>query len=477
MKFATSFSVLLLSGGLSCASSLAVYQDKTFYNFSPKNSFIGFTQGVKAKCEGRTMALVTKTSCSQEDRLCQLLIGLKNSQQELQVVQASTVVLTQLISLPRPSTLDAPAWIESSKLIAQEQSKLYTQEKLLNDEVFVKQKEFEEQAPSKQVQQVTQGCSKELELSIPYGYVSFSTEYEADIEDEKEITVTQHLSVTNRSGIDIEADTATFYYRSVSQYVYPVHFSPWIVSIYEQRPQAVYEKSMRKEVASAMPMVSMAQTEDLDTNSQSEPVALYEDAREYKIQNLNLPSTGAPLSVPVITWKAPLSCEVRAYPYENTKAFHVCSFVPKYQIDSKQWKVKSANEVINENATGEYRKDTYNLYIKVEEDIQIQRKPIVNKERESGIFGGTVRKKDGFTLVVINKSDKSKTLKIAERIPTSTNEEIKSKLFSVNSENNVDYKMLKDGEIEINLVLAANENKKIEVLFELSYDKDLEANY
>jgi hypothetical protein len=37
--------------------------------------------------------------------------------------------------------------------------------------------------------------------------------------------------------------------------------------------------------------------------------------------------------------------------------------------------------------------------------------------------------------------------------------------------------MLKDGQIEMKITLDANENKKIDVLFEISYDKDLRVNY
>ena len=207
------------------------------------------------------------------------------------------------------------------------------------------------------------------------------------------------------------------------------------------------------------------------------PVVSYEDAREYKITNLKLPSTGIALDVDVISWKVPLACEVRAYAYINTKAFTMCSFTPKYQIDSNSWKVKSGTEVINERAVGEYRKGKYNIYTKVEEDIQILRKPIVKKERKTGIFGGTARKQDGFTLTLTNKSNKVKELTLIERIPTSTTTEIKSKLLSINSKSKVDYKMLKDGEIEMHIMLNANETQKIDVLFEISYDKELKVNY
>ena len=477
MKLTASLNILLLSGGFSYASSLAVYQDNTFYNFTPQNNFIGFSKNLKAKCEGTTISLSTMSSCPSDDRLCQLLTSLKHSEQKVQDVQENTKVLEQLISLPQPTTFDANVLIEAAKHLGEEQSRLLTQERLLDEEVQIKQREFQKQAPTKQVLGTVQTCNKEIELTIPYGYVSFSTEYEADIQKEKEVTVTQYLSITNRSGIDIEADTAMFYYRSAHQYVHPTHFRPWIVSKYEPRPTRVAKSKRAMEKKRRKDMAMMAEQRVARPMMASAPVASYEDAREYKIENLTLPSTGVPLNVQVLTWKAALSCEVRAYPYENTRAFHMCSFEPKYQIDSNRWKVKSSHEVINENAAGEYRDETYNLYTKVEEDIKIQRKPIVKKERETGIFGGTARKKDGFTLTLTNKSDKAKTLKLIERIPTSTTEEIKSKLLSINSKQKVNYKILKDGKIEMKIALAAHETKKIEVLFEISYDKDLKVSY
>lgn len=464
------FSVLLFCGSISHASSLAVYQDSTIYTFSAQNTFIGFTQGVEARCEGTILPIEAKSDCPAQERLCQLLTSLEQKKEDLQEVQANTNILNQLISLPRPSTLDASESIQSAKTLSQEQSRLDTEEKRLGEEVLIAQGAFEHQAPSMQAQQIAQSCSKELELRIPYGYVTFASEYEAKLENEKEVTVTQYLQITNKSGIDIKADTAMFYYRLANQTIYPIHFDPWIVSKYEPRP-----KRVMAEVAA--PMVAMVTDQSASAKMNPEPHAIYEDAREYKINSLDLPSTGTPLIVPVLSWKAPLLCEIRAYPYENTKAFQVCSFIPKYQIDTNEWKVKSKEQVINESARGEYKKDKYDLYTKVEEDIQIERKPIVNKEGEVGIFGGTIHKKDGFTLNIVNKSDKPKTLKLTERIPSSTTQEIESKLLSVSSENKVDYKMMEEGQIEINLVLAAHQHTTIDVVFELSYDKDVEVSY
>lgn len=477
MKLHKTLTTMLLTGGLSYASSLAVYQDKTFYNYTPQNNFIGFSKGVKATCEGTTIPLSGMTVCPEESRLCKELTSLKHLEGKLEAVVANTKVLGQLVSLPQPTTIDASAWIESAKLIGKEQARLLTEERVLSEESALKQRNFQKQAPTQHALQTTKTCSKEMALTIPYGYVSFSTRYEANIIDEKELTVTQYLSIINSSGIDIEADTAMFYYRSARQNLYPTHFSPWIVSKYIPRPTRVpkSKKAMRKELS--MNMAMMEEQKVAMPMMDAAPVASYEDAREYKIQNLTLPSTGVALDVEVLTWKAALSCEVRAYPYARRQAFDVCSFKAKHQIDANRWKVKSADEVINENAAGEYRDERYDLYTKVEEDIKIERKPIVKRERETGIFGGTERKKDGFTLTLTNKSDKEKTLRIIERIPTSTTEEIKVKLLSITSAKKVHYKVLKDGKIEMKLALAPNKTKKIEVLFEISYDKDLKVTY
>lgn len=479
MTLSKTLSTLLLLGGVSYASSLAVYQDRTFYTFEPKDEFIGFGQGLSAKCDGDTIALSRTSSCPEDDRLCKELGTFKSSEKALNAVHENAKTLDQLVKLPQPTVFDASSWIEAARLIGEEKAMLSHKKEKLQKEYERQIEAFQKQAPSQESVETAQVCDKDLELTIPYGYVSFSTNYEANIVGDKEVKVTQNLSITNRSGVDIEADNAMFYYRSARQYVNPVHFNPWVVSKYVPKPKRTYTKSMDRKEARADMMV-MAEAMSMQRSkpmAAPAPVVSYEDAREYKIQNLSLPSTGVPLEVEVLAWKAPLSCEVRAYPYVNTKAFHVCSFKPKYQIDSNRWKVKSGKDIINENAVGEYREGKYDLYTKIEDDIQIQRRPIVQKERETGIFGGTARKKDGFTITVTNKSDKAKKLTLTDRIPTSTTEEIKSKLLSVKSEKKIDYKLLKEGEIEMKLALSSNESYEIEVLFEISHDKDIEINY
>ena len=476
MTFSRPLLLLLLGGGLSYGTSLSVYKDNTLYSYTPNNNFIGFAQNITAKCKGTTIPISEMMVCPPEERLCNILTGLEVARSKELANSANMKVLGQLITISQPNTLDANAWIEAARLTGAEEARLMGVATTLKKEIAIRHNRFRKQAPREIALQSTQVCHEDIEVSIPYG-VSFSTKYEANIVDDKEVEVTQYLSILNSSGIDIKVDSASFYYRLSKQYVHPMHFNPWIVSKYVLKPKRKYKKSM----ARSAPMKEMSMMDDemsgAGTMVQSAPVASYEDAREYKIKNLTLPSSGDPLDVNVLSWKSALECEVKAYTYANTRAFHVCSFEPKYQIESNRWKIKSSDVVINENAAGEYRGGKYNLYTKVEEDVQIRRIPIVQKERETGIFGGTARKKDGFTLTLTNKSDKVKTLTIVERIPTSTTEEIKSKLLSIKSEKKVDYKTLKDGEIKMHITLVGNETKKIEILFEISYHKEVKVSY
>ena len=468
MRFHRTLILLSLTGGAALASSLAVYQDSTFYTFSPKDTFIGFAGNVTAKCKGRKSALESKVVCPEETRLCKALSILKSTAKKLKATQADISVLNTFISLPQPTSLDAEQWIKAARKIGTEQARLSEKETVLKKEYRLQSQAFKKQAPTQEALYLKKECSAGLELALPYGQISFSTYYEGDIVNSKEIEVTQYLSVTNRSGIDIEAENAMFYYRQAHRYISPVHFSPWIVSKYIPRPK---KNNMKTRVLgterAAMDMMTAAPV----------PVADYLSAREYQIENLSLPSTGEPVNVKVISWKAALKCELRAYPYRNRTAFTVCSFKPKTQIEHNSWKVSKDGTLVNDRAVGEYEDGIYRLYTEVDPDVKIERKALVKRERMTGIFGSTVRKRDGYTLVLTNKSDKSKEMVVTERMPTSETEEIKVKLLSVKSKKKVDYSVSKEGKIEMHIALKSHETKKIEILFEISYDKGLKIRY
>jgi len=472
MLYARPLAALICAGSLTFGATLDVYPDKSFYRYHPASTFVGFVGGAEAQCDGNPVSLEQTLSCPDDQRLCQLSKERKDAQERVMGVRFDKQALQTLIALPKPTVYDAKAAIEAAREIGTEQAKLERQEKRYTAELNLIDRLFAKQVSANEPVALHRACEGTLTLSIPRGAISFDTRYEGVIGDNKEITVTQTLVVSNHSGIDIEADRGRFHYRRAQSYVNPLHFAPWIVSKYVPVPKRVYKKNMLKVRSESVAMDAAAMMAPPAAKRVS-----YEDAREYKVTDLKLPSTGESLHLRLLQWKAPLQCELRAYPYLTPQAVEVCTFKPKYQIEKNRWKIKENDRVVNENAIGEYKGSMYELYLRSDPDIQIRRHPIVKKERETGIFGGTVRKKDGFVLEVTNKSDKSKSLKIVERIPTSTTDEIKAKLLDIKSDKKVDYHVGKEGKIEMSLNLKAHEHQKIEIWFELSHDKDLKIVY
>lgn len=466
-------SLSLIAGtALTFASSLSVYQDKTLYRYTPESTFIGLTKNLHAKCEGESVSVSHTLNCPADGHLCELYAKAGALEANLLANSNNTKLLQTLVNLPQPNKIDAVSWVNAAKVLAKEQTKLALEKRQLDHKKRKIKQRFSREAQAAMPLALEKACQGELELTLPYGFVTFTTEYTAALIGDQ-VKVTQQLSIRNQSGIDMKVDEAHFYYRPAQQYVRPIHFSPWIVGeqkVYQSKKSIHPMSKMRAEE-------SVVQLNAMDADAPIPVRATYEDAREYFIKGLVLPSTGKPKTVPVMEWKVPVRCKTELFSYRNPNAFEVCSFKPKFQIEQNRWKITKDGKIINERAVGEYGKDTYRLYTQIDQDIKVVRRKIVQKERETGIFGGTARKKDGFTLMITNKSDKEKKVLVTERIPTSSTEKIQVKLLSVKGSNPVRYQLLKDGKLTMNMTFDAHETKKIEVLFEISYDKDVKIDY
>lgn len=474
LSFKKTAVALLFGPALGYASALNVYQDMAEYTFAPKDGYIGFAKSVKASCKNNEVMLAKKQACPHEERLCKAFLLHEKTKYDLVATTQKLTMLDKLVSFSKSTDFDPKAWIEGSELLGERSAALMLEQERLKAAFAIEEEAFFKQAPSADPLYLAEGCQEDTKLTFPYGQIGFSTFYEAEFLEENQMRVTHYLSVRNHSGVDIKADSAMFYYRPARRYIDPIHFTPWVVSKYAPKAPQEY----RTATAKMAPMAeSAAIVEEMGTDKMPLPEVSYEDARVYQVKNLSLPSLGIPVDMPIVSWEAPADCKIYVYPYANTTSFTLCAFKPAYQIDTHRWKIKSDGEIINDHAIGEYYKGMYQLYANAEEDIQVLRRPIVQNEKNIGFFGNTVRKKDGFTLEITNKSNKPKTLNVIERFPVSSAEEIKVKLLSVSSTQKVDYEELKEGRIKMKIDFKANESKKIEVLFEISYDKELDIEY
>ena len=468
MKKKLSFLPLIVITTLSQSASLQVYQDTAVYTYMPKSLYLGMAEGVQANCKGQPLPLEQKAVCANDERLCRELNALQNAQAALESLQSNITLLDKITGLYQPTTLDAGMMIDAARKISSERAKLAVAYEKDKAALEFQKKAFLKQAGAEVPLYYSRQCDVPVTLEFPYGSIRFNTFYEADLSGEKSVNVTQYLALTNRSGVDIAAEDATFYFRKSQRSVRPVHFHPWIIQEYQPEPAVPRTQSLMKR---------SAVMESPAADSLSSPTAEYLDAREYRVRSLELPSTGEPASVRVDSWSADMECGLSVSPYAGLSVYEACTFTPEKQIENPEWRITKGETLINSHAFGEYREKRYHLYTKIDEDIKVTRKPIVQKQKDTGFFGDTVRKKDGYILTLTNKSDKPKQVAVTERIPTSTSEEIKVKLLQINADKKIDYRLLKEGEIKMEVDLPAGEERRIEVLFEISYDKEKQISY
>jgi len=463
------FSSLLLVSGLG-ASSLEIYSDGAFYHYKSDDKFIGFNSELKGECGTKSLKIEPKTTCPPSLRLCTLYENLIAQTRGYSEVKTQYETLTTLLGATKPEVPDAPAWIEAAMNIGKQKSKLEIDMTLLKEQLDNDTQGFERQTSDQRPHHLEEGCKEELHLQIPSGMIGASLSYEANIVDEKNIAITQLMKLSNQSGIDIVADDVAIYAKSSYLSLAPLTFNPWVASIavpYHEKKSRVYETEEAMPVMMAAPVAEAAPP--------SPPMVVKTGYRNYTIKSLSLPSTGNEIESIVAEEKLPMECELVAHPYKDTNLYHACSFQPKEALETNTWRLTKDKRLITTDARGEYRDGKYLLFTDIDDSILITHKKSITNDSSSGIFGGSIRKKDGYELDIINTLATPKDIKIIERIPYSTTDEIKVKLTSVQGANT--HTLGQNGELEIKIKLQPNESRKIKIDFELEYDKEVSVNY
>ena len=458
------------------ASTLEIYQDGAKYRMIPTDRFIGLSQGVTATCDGQALTLLPSASCPSKVRLCEEIGKIEELERSERALQLEGKTLDKFITIAKPTQIDATQWIEAATKIGTHQSELVDKITQLGKAKRSLKQAFDKQSPTREVTIAKKKCTGEQELTIPAGYIGAKLLYEADTSDPNAIAIKQFIALSNHSGIDIVAKEADIYAKSYRVYLRPQQFNPWVARI---RRDLRLRKSMKKEKM-AYAETSMVNAGIGGDIAPVEPVSemgavVQTGYKNYHISGIELPSTGEEIKVKIAEYKAPAECAYVSYPYRDQQVYRACSFQPQSPIESNQWRIQKDKRLVSDQAYGEYRDGKYMLNVDIDDEILVQRKSVVKKDRSSGIFGGSIRKKDGFELDITNIAATPKKITIIERIPTSTTDKIEVKLISVEGASS--HRLLADGRLEIEVALVPKEHQKIKVLFELRYDKDTKVSY
>ena len=444
------------------AATLDLYRDGAVYTFEPSGTFLGFLpKRAKAECGDRSLSIVPSAECPKESRLCREKATIERWGLESAYAFQRMHYIETLMKRAEVKTTDPKAVMAMAEEAARNYSAMQKRKERADKEVKWRRENFLKQAPMLEAQHLAKACDKPLKLTIPGNYISFGIEYEADLSDEKRIAVTRNIVLRNRSGIDIDAQTATLRYEPMHRRLSPIRFSPWVIRD-RQTPKMRVAKSMT--MSAPAPVYEMA--EDMEYGRVES-----DRARNYRIDGLKLPSSGERVTIAAGRWKLPAEREEAVYPYRDSRVYRVIRFKPEAPVEANRWRIRKDGLLVASEVYGDYEKGRYTLFVSVDEDLVVRKEPMILKEKES-FFGGTVHKKDGYVIHLLNQSNETKRLKVIERIPLAVRSDVKVKLLSVECDKSLKKRLLEKGRLEMEVTLPPKSHADLRVLFEISYDKE-----
>jgi len=451
------------------AATLEIYRDGAIYRYVPVDDYIGFLSRGEARCGDREIALMRRPTCPESKRLCKEKGEIEKIRGKLEVTRETLKVLTGIEKAIKPTELSADKWISAAEKAGAKRAELAGAATKLQRELQAGEEAFSRLSSASEPLFLSRACKNELTLTLPAGLIELDIENEATLLKENLLKVSQFLSLTNRSGVDISVKDARIYVRDLHQILRPIRFYPWIV-----RP-APPKSSLRNEAS----IWAMNGQEDRVMPAAAPAPSIQGvqrlTARNYAVGKLDLPSTGESVRVKLSEYQVRSDCSDIAYPYRESTVYRACRFQPREEIVSNRWSLKKGRRVVSDRIYGEYAEGGYLLYVDRDESIKLRRERLPEKEQSSGIFGGQIRKKDGFIIELNNASAAKKSLTLIDRIPHSITDRIKVKFLELKGAKKMS--LDEKGKLTMKVDLAPNEHRKVTVLFELRYDKGMKVNY
>ncbi len=473
MIFAGIFMCVMM-GGVSESSSLQVYSDRAVYRNLFKNGYIGFTKNLKVKCGITALTLRSRAECKDESVLCAQKREIDRLKKEVDSLKYRLKIIDEIIKNSKVVDVDADKWLSAAAKIGDEKADVRAKLYKLGKELAASVRSFSMKTKSSLPLFVSGQCDGEMEIDIPGEYIVTEIKNEANLLSDNRVRIIEYMSFSNRSGIDIDADEVEIFPRSSKTYFEPMEFEPWIARPAEHSREVVKktlayvpEEKMIAVTGRSMPQKPLVAPAFGDIERKA--------TRYYRMNKIVLPASGETINVKISDYESDMKCEKVAYTYKDEKVYDRCGFTPKTAIENDSWTIKRNGHYISDNAAGGYDKGRYVFIAGVDREIEISRNKLIDKDRSSGLFGGDIKKVDGYEITLRNLSKNQKKLTIYDRIPVSVSDRIKVDLVNVFGCKGV--KPDKDGRLKIDIRLKPGEEKKIKVIFSLQYEKKLEVYY
>jgi hypothetical protein len=442
------------------ASEFFLYRDKAEYLLDDhKGGFIGYTDTAKAYCGGEEIYLSPYFGNEIHGSLGALALDIKAKEAEItaaeNTIRTAEFLLASLGQIGSVDKLnDGKVQNYASKKFA-EISKAQAEINVISAELDFLKREFAKGTDGRDAQGLKESCAK---LKLVLDRITADYENVLYLEDNNKAKTELVLKATNRSGVDIKANTAHMLPSFLNASLGVPEFDPWYVRSYENMPQA---KNLRM---AAVPMMASADAVVM------EQVVSREAPSQFKITNFNLPSDGKAKKFVLDSANVSVESRLAVYPFINTTVFRETVFTPKTELYGTKWRVVKGNDVY-ENVYAKFEEGKIRLAAGIDKDISIKRKDIPLTRESDGIFGSKKRMKRGFTIEAANISPETKSFTIIERVPVSGDDRIVIENIAVNGQK---VQVEQDGKLIIPLELGAGMATVYKVTFEIVADRNLD---
>jgi len=446
------------------SASVEIYQDKVKQTLLPKERFIGFNANIYAYDKYNDLKIIKKEcndfqkqSCISTKEISKLETKIKSLKSQKNALSLSLTKLSMKIDNPEQTI----SFVQTvSDKIAEIDNSIKNNQNLL---IIEKSKKSSPTQDAYYFEEKPKNI-----VNIEFRGISFYSEYNLNIDQN---TISHNIVLNNKSGIDIKNSQVKVIDRRLSGLSSNRAFIPRKISQH-------YRDTNRKNIMKSS--ISRRASYDAEMMD-SAPIAVKESTRNYKIYNFTLASNGLNKKYTVEEQKIEISKILQWNVWER-QVFEVAIIEYKTVLESN-----NINLIYNDLKTKNIhpRRDGKNLIINIaqEYDVEVNKKSIPNFSQSKGFINSDTLITNGFKLTLSNLSKNPKELKIVERIPVSTNEDIEVKLSEVweitkNNRKKVAFSYDKKiGKLELFVLLNSEESRVFEYKYSIRHPKKVQIFY
>lgn len=465
---------LLLTALLTCSVSFAsvkIYKNSSELTYTPTSTFIGFNQNMNASNTDGSVKILKGSCLNSTLATCKIVNKINSLSNNNDSLQRQKKVMQQSLDNFYSDYKSAKNNIDYISTMSNSIAAINEKITINNDEINrLKQTNY-----FRVYNPYYLAKNDQKEIKLNFNGISFYSKYILNLDKSK---LNHSLNITNRSGVDIKKTTAYIFDRNHYATTPNVAFRPSTVS--KMKKYAEDKMMMAESVAPRQYKAKVAKRSMSADSYGSVPSVSKTSTKSYKIDNFSLDTSANEKKFVVDSKKVKVNKRTIWRTWQNA-AFVQGEFAIADTLENNRIDIIYKNSLTKNNFIRvEDAKQIFNIV--QEYDLKVKRKEVPTFTQSKGIFNSDTMTKKTIKLQVTNMSNTTKKLDIYEKIPVSTDEDIKVNLNNFSEIKNktkvpaeVDYNN-KNGKLQLHVELKPKEFKEYVYEYTIRHPKKIEVS-